>query len=86
MNTVEVILHCKNKLCIPFQLVYHITLCSVNYPNYNVIGSQQCYITHHIFTAYRSIHVTISNFSIHRLKLKATVTVTQHYLVVFGLL
>ena len=30
-------LHCKNKVCIPHQLVYHMTLRSVNYSNYSVI-------------------------------------------------
>ena len=39
----------KNKVCISHQLVYHMTLRSVNYSNYGVISTPQCHITHHIF-------------------------------------
>ena len=44
----------KNKVCIyiPHQLVYHMTLRSVNYSNYSVISTPQCHITHYIFTIY----------------------------------
>ena len=38
----------KIKMCIPHQLVYHMTLRSVNHSNYNVISTPQCHITHHI--------------------------------------
>ena len=34
----------------PHQLVYHMTLRSVNYSNYSVISTPQCHKTQHIFT------------------------------------
>ena len=51
---ISIIYTVKNKVCIPHvhQVVYHMTLHSVNYPNYSVISTPQCHITHCIFTVY----------------------------------
>ena len=52
----------KNEVCIPHQLVYDMTLRSVNHSNYSVISTPQCHIIHHIFysvSVFMHIHLAI---------------------------